>query len=165
MMAAMRIRHELHYDASPDAVFAMLTDPAFRDRVCDAMRVVSRDVSIAAGHDGTTAIRIDMLQRTTGLPGFARKVVGEESRLIQTEQWRGHTADLAVEMPGKPGHISGRTTLSPEGTGTVETFEGDVTVSIPFVGGKLEALVSGLFTAGMDAEHAVGVAWLTGAGR
>jgi uncharacterized protein YndB with AHSA1/START domain len=160
MMAAMRIRHDLHYDASPEAVFAMLTDPAFRNRVCDAMDVVSREVSTDPGSDGTTSVRIDMLQRTKGLPGFARKVVGEESRVIQSEQWSGHTADLSVEMPGKPGHVTGRTTLSSEGSGTVETFEGEVKVSIPLIGGKLESLVAGLFTDGMDAERAVGVAWL-----
>jgi hypothetical protein len=30
------------------------------------------------------------------------------------------------------------------------------------IGGKLEALVADLFKAGMDKEHAAGVAWLKG---
>jgi len=158
----MRIRHELSYDAAPDAVHAMLGDPEFRRRVCQAMDTVSEDVAVSPGADGM-AVRIDMVQRTTGVPGFARKVVGDTTRVIQSEQWAGADgADLTLEIPGKPGHVRGRISLIGDGTRTVETFDGEVTVNIPLLGGKLEGLIEKLFVKGMDTEQRVGRAWLAG---
>ena len=160
MMCAMRIRHELSYDATPDEVYTMLADPAFRDQVCDAMDVVSRDVTIDGGADAMT-VRIDMVQRTQGVPGFAKKIVGDQTRLVQSERWTARrSADLQVQIPGRPGHVAGRITLAQDGARTVETFEGDVSINIPLVGGKLEGLIGKLFVKSMDTEQRVGAAWL-----
>jgi hypothetical protein len=162
MMTAMKIRHELRYDAPPAEVYAMLVDPAFRATVCESMHVAAQDISVQPTSSGVE-LRIDMEQPTLGLPGFARKIVGDRTRVIQSESWQAEQgADLEVQIPGKPGHIRGRTTLSPDGSGTVETFEGIATISIPFVGGKLEGLIEKLFIAGMDNEQEVGARWLAG---
>jgi hypothetical protein len=162
MMTAMRIRHELRYDAPPAEVYAMLTDPAFRARVGETMDVASQDISVNQTASGVD-VRIDMEQRTKGLPGFARKIVGDRTRVIQSESWQAEQgADLEVAIPGKPGHIRGRTTLYADGAGTVEAFEGEAKISIPFVGGRLEGLIEKLFIAGMDNEQRVGAQWLAG---
>ncbi len=158
----MRIRHQLKYDASPEDVYAMLSDPAFRQRVCAAMDTVSHDVAIDET-DAGMSVRIDMVQHTHGVPGFAKKIVGDQTRIIQSEQWADtRAADLQVEIPGKPGHIRGRITLAGDASGTVEAFEGEATVSIPLVGGKLEGVIEKLFLKGMDTEQGVGAAWLAG---
>jgi hypothetical protein len=161
----MEIRHELTYDASPDDVRTMLADPAFRAKVCEAMEVSGHEVSIDPSDgdpDDGPRVRIDMLQRTQGLPGFARRIVGERTRVIQSEHWHGHEADLQVEIPGKPGDIRGHITLAPNGQGTTESFEGRATIRVPLVGGRLERLIHKLFIAGMDTEQAVGRRWLAG---
>lgn len=156
----MEIRHELHYDAPPAEVYAMLVDPLFRAAVCDAMQVVGRDVSITGSSTGMD-VRIDMAQRTTGIPSFARKIVGDTTRVIQSESWEAEKgADLRVEIPGKPGHIRGRITLSGLGDGTTESFVGEATISIPLMGRRLEGLIEKLFIEGMDTEQAVGARWL-----
>jgi hypothetical protein len=141
----------------------MLTDPAFRERVCEALDTLSHDVSVQQAGSGAT-VRIDMAQRVRGVPGFARKVVGEQTRVVQTESWTvARHARLRLEIPGKPGHVEGDIVLEDAGSGgTMETFTGEVTVNVPLVGGKLESVVSGLFVAGMDAEREVGTAWLAG---
>ncbi len=170
----MRIRHQLRYDAAPEQVYEMLADPAFRERVCAAMETVSHDVVIDRGETGMS-VRVDMLQRTSGLPGFARKVVGDRTRVIQSEEWVAAPdpslgsslgsslgADLEVEIPGRPGHIRGTITLTGDGSGTVETFAGEATINVPLVGGRLEGLIEKLFTRGMDTEQRVGAAWLAG---
>jgi hypothetical protein len=158
----MRITHELRYDAPVGEVYAMLGDPAFREQVCRAIRVVRQDVSVQRTDRGMD-VRLDMVQSTHGIPSFARRVVGEETRVIQSERWDAEQgADLAVEIPGKPGGITGRITLRPDGGRTVETFEGRAEIRVPLVGGKLGGLVERLFTAGMDAERAVGARWLAG---
>jgi hypothetical protein len=162
MMCPMQIRHRLSYAASPEDVYTMLSDAAFRERVCDAMGVVSRHVEVERGDTGVT-VRIEMVQRTVGLPGFATRVVGEETRVVQSERWvAGEGADLELEIPGKPGHIRGRIGLVGSGEGTVETFAGEARIGIPLVGGRLERLIERLFVQGMDTEQAVGRRWLAG---
>jgi len=162
MMCAMKIRHRLNYDASPEEVYEMLSDPAFREKVCEAMDTVSHDVVIDRGEEGMS-VRIDMVQRTQGVPGFAKKVVGDTTRIIQSEEWvAAQSADLEVEIPGKPGHIRGTITLTGDDSSTVESFAGEATISIPLVGGKLEGLIGKLFVLGMDTEERVGAAWLVG---
>jgi uncharacterized protein YndB with AHSA1/START domain len=158
----MKFRHEITYDAPAAEVYAMLTDPAFRQRSCDAMGVLSADITIEPHGPGATVV-IDQVQPTEGVPGFAKKIAGESTRAIQTEEWvDGLRATMTVQTPGKPTEISGRLTLTETGTTTVESFEGESKAKVPLIGGKLEALVADLFKAGMDKEHAAGVAWLKG---
>ncbi len=165
MMSAMKIRHEISYDATPEDVYAMLADPAFRQRSCDAQDVVSCEISIEGRGPGMTVV-IDQVQPVRGVPSFARKFAGETTRAIQTEEWSSATeATLVVTTPGKPTEIRGRLTLSAEGSSTVEVFEGEVKAKVPLIGGKLESVMAELFKAGMDKEHDAGIAWLKGEGR
>lgn len=162
MMTTMQLRHEITYDAPADAVWEMLADPAFRDRSCDAMGVLDREIDIERSGEGMR-VRIDQVQPTAGVPSFAKKFAGETTRAIQTEDWSDRrTATLEVETPGKPSRIRGTLTLTESGGRTTETFEGEVTVKVPLIGGKLESLVAELFRTGMDHEHSAGVAWLGG---
>lgn len=160
MMSDMLIRHELTYDAPRDEVYAMLADPAFREKVCRAQDVLSVEATVEPEGQGMT-VRVDQTQPAQGIPGFAKKIVGEEIRIIQTERWSdSSTAALDVEIPGKPGHMKGTVTLSGDGAGTVETVDGEVKVNIPLIAGKLEKLIVELFTSAMKTEQKVGRAWL-----
>lgn len=164
-MTAMKFRHSITYDATAAEVHAMLADPAFRQQSCDAQGVLSAEISIEPDGDGMRVV-IDQVQPTAGVPSFAKRIVGETTRAIQTEEWTDPTeATLTVETPGKPAELSGRLTLTESGTSTVETFEGEARAKVPLIGGKLESLLADLFTKGMDKEHAAGVAWLKGERR
>jgi hypothetical protein len=158
----MKIRHELTYAASPTEVYEMRADPAFRARVCEAMDTVRHEVTVDDGTDPFT-IAVDMVQHTKGMPSFAKKFVGDETRVIQTERWTtveaGH---IEVEIPGKPGHIRGTLSLTEVDEGSVYCFDGEARISIPLIGGKLEGLIQKLFVEGMDTEHRVAAAWLDG---
>src|SRR3954451_22978235 len=117
MMTAMKIRHELRYDAPPAEVYAMLVDPAFRATVCESMHVAAQDISVQPTSSGVK-LRIDMEQPTVGLPGFARKIVGGRTRVIQSESWQAEQgADLEVQIPGMPGRLRGGSALRPAGQG------------------------------------------------
>ena len=104
----------------------------------------------------------DEEQRTAGVPSFAKKFVGDSTRAITTQVWRGPEASFQVDTPGKPTSISGTATLAEHGTGSTLTYDLDVKASVPLVGGKLEKLVVELTTAGFEKEQAVGAAWLAG---
>jgi uncharacterized protein YndB with AHSA1/START domain len=160
MMCAMEFRTELSYDASPDEVFAMLSDPAFREQVAEAQEVVSVDVRLTPTDDGFTLI-IDQVQNTKDLPAIAKKIAGDATQAVITEEWSSHTSgSISITAPGKPTAASGTITLAPDGDGTVEIVELDVKVKVPLVGGKLERLMADTIESGFRVEHTVGRAWL-----
>ncbi|QIG44211.1 DUF2505 domain-containing protein [Nocardioides anomalus] len=156
----MDLRHELSYDAAPARVFAMLADPDFRRAACAAQDVVSADVELERDGEGFR-LTVDQVQRTTDLPSFARTFAGETTRAVQREVWLGPDAgSLSIEAPGTPTDVTGTIRLEPSGTGTTEVVELSLKVKVPLLGGRLEKLLAERIRAGMDAEHAVGTAWL-----
>jgi len=158
----MKFSHRLTYDAAPADVLAMLADPAFREKVCVAMRATRRDVSIDGAPESMKVV-VDQTQPAKGIPSFAKKFVGDEIQIVQHEQWKGGSgATLKVEIPGKPGALDGSIALSQNGSGTVEAVEGDIKVKIPMIGGKLEALIGDLLASALRTEERVGKAWLAG---
>jgi hypothetical protein len=158
----MKFRHELRYDASPVAVFEMLADAAFREAACAAQEVISAEVHLERDGNGFS-LTVDQEQRTDDLPPFARTFAGHSTRAVQREEWDDSTGGtLRIDAPGKPSEMKGTITLRPEGSETVEIVELDLRVKVPLIGGKLEKLLAERVTAGMDAEHAVGVRWLAG---
>lgn len=146
----------------------MLADPAFRERVAHAQGVVGVEVQVeprdAAGSPGapfTLVCRTE--QDTSGLPAIARKFVGATTTSVVTETWHSPgAATLTIQAPGQPISSSGTVALTPAGAGTTHAVEVQVTVKIPVVGGKLEALVVDALAAGYRIEHETGNAWLEG---
>ena len=164
MMTTMKFRHELSYDASPAEVFEMLADPAFRERVGEALDVVSADITLERDGDGFTLTN-DQVQRTEGLPSFAKKIAGDTTRVIQTEEWPSATGGtLRIDAPGKPTAMVGTIELVPDGAGPVEVVELEIKAKVPLIGGKLENLMAEQVRDGMDTEREVGRAWLKGSG-
>ena len=162
MMSAMKLRHEITYDAPAADVWTMLSDPAFRQKSCEAMGVLSCTVAIDRVDHGMK-VRIDQVQPTEGIPSFAKKFAGETTEAVQVEEWSDRSnATLSVKTPGKPTEISGTLTLTESGGRTTEVFDGECKVKVPLIGGKLEGLMAELFKKGMNKEHGAGVAWLAG---
>jgi hypothetical protein len=159
-----RLRHELAYDAPPADVLAMMSDPLFWERVGEANDVVSWTPTVSK-EAGATRVVIDEEQRTAGVPSFAKKIVGETTRVIITQVWRGQQADYQIETPGKPTHVHGTATISANGSGAVLVYDLEVKASVPLIGGKLEKLVVDLTKEGFDNEQGVGATWLAGGGR
>ena len=162
MMAAMKIRHELQYDASPANVYTMLADPDFREKVCQAQKSNSCTVNIAPG-GGQMSVVVDQKRPSEGIPSFARKIVGDEIQLVQSEDWSDSAnAALTVVIPGKPGRFNATITLTGNESRAVETIDGDLVVGIPLLSGKLEKLIAGLLDDALRVEQKVGRAWLAG---
>lgn len=160
--APMKFRHELTYDAPPEEVFAMLADPAFREKVCAAQGVVSAEVRLtptASGFD----LDVEQVQNTAGLPSIAKKIAGDTTEVVVRERWADRTGGtVEIVAPGKPTTTSGTVALAATGGGTTETVELEIKVKVPLIGGKLEGLMADNIKAGLDVEHTVGAAWLAG---
>lgn len=157
----MKLRHQLAYEADPTAVLAMVTDPAFWDKVAVATEAIS-SVATAEADGGATRVVVDTEQPVKGVPAFARKFAGDSTRAITTQVWSGSSASYSVDTPGKPTSINGTATVAAQGAGAVLTYDLEVKASVPLIGGKLEKLVVELTTEGFEKEQAVGAAWLAG---
>ncbi|MGD9961067.1 DUF2505 domain-containing protein [Nocardioides sp.] len=156
-----KLTHELTYPgASLDQVVAMLADPAYREAVCDAQRVLRRSVSVEGAGAGMR-VRQEQVQASTGIPGFAKKLVGDEITIVTEETWSSDTAAaVTVSLPGKPADMAGSISVVDSGGAVVEIVVLEISVSIPFVGGKVESLLVDLMGSALSKENEVGRTWL-----
>ena len=161
-----RVSHTLTYPGTTvDDVYAMLSDPAYRKAVADYQRVTDFACQITPSGSGM-AVRLEQAHGTDRIPSFAKKIVGNEIRFVQEESWSSPSAaDITVTIPGKPGDMTGTTSLTQTGSDVVQRIDLAVKVSIPLVGGKVEDLVAGFVVKAFDAENKVGVKWLRGEWR
>lgn len=151
-----KLTKKLTYDATAEAVAAMLDDTGFREEVLERQRVVRGSAVI----DGDV-VTIEQVRSADDIPSFAKKFVGDEILIVQTENWTSPTsADVRLTIPGKPGEAVGTMGLVESGGTTTETIDLDLTVKIPLVGGKIEQLIAGIFSAALDVEQKVGREWL-----
>ena len=158
---ATRLTYDLTYDAPLISVGEMLVDAAFREQVCDAQHALRKTVSVGQDGGGMKVV-VDMVQASEGMPGFARKFVGDEIQLVQTEYWSDiETARVEVVIPGKPGQMKGTVTVRESGGTTTETVQMEIRVGIPLVGGKIESLIADLLRKALRVENAVGRQYLT----
>jgi uncharacterized protein DUF2505 len=158
-----RLTHDLTYDAPLAEVAAMLADPAFREEVCDQLQVVRRTVTIEGdATKGNLAVIIDQVRAASGIPAFARKFVGDEINIVQSETWSSpEQGDIHVAIPGKPGDMRGTARLVESGGRTTETATMDIKVGIPLVGGRIEGLISDLLLKALKTENRVGRDYLS----
>lgn len=159
---AKTISYEMAYDAPVETVAAMLADPAFREDVCRFQGVTKVTATVEVDGD-TKKVKVDQVQPTAGVPSFARKIVGDETNIVQEETWTSLThGDVTVTIPGKPGDMRGTAVLEPTPTGgTLETVTLTVKVKIPIVAGKLEGLIGDLLLKALKAEYKVGRDYLS----
>lgn len=158
---ATRLLHTMVYDAPADAVAAMLSDASFREEVCTNQRATAFNVKVD-GDVTSKDVRIEMTQPTDRVPSFAKKIVGAETTILQTEKWSSLThGDVHITIPGKPGEMRGTATLVEVDGVTTETVDLQVTVKIPLVGGKVEELIAKLIGSALRAEERTGKAWLS----
>ncbi|MCF6376760.1 DUF2505 domain-containing protein [Nocardioides KLBMP 9356] len=151
-----RLTKELTYDATAEQVAAMLDDQAFREEVLQRQKVLRGSVSIEGDH-----VTVEQVRSADDIPSFARKFVGDEILIVQTEDWTSPTtADVRLTIPGKPGEAVGTMELVESGGTTTESVDLDLTVKIPLVGGKIEQLIVGIFSAALDVEQKVGREYL-----
>ncbi len=161
MMAAMRLTHEMSYDAPLAAVAAMLADPGYRDEVCTAQAATRTTVDIDGAGAGMSVL-VDQVQPAEGVPSFARKFVGEEMNIVQREVWTAlDHADLHVTIPGKPGDMNGSVALTESGGSTTYTVDVQIKVSIPLVGGKIEGLIGDMMRKALRVESKVAEDYLS----
>ena len=100
------------------------------------------------------------------MPDFVKKLTGSTVKVKQTEVWSGpaadgsRTADVKVSIIGQPAEMVGTASLSPSSSGSAFVLNGDVKVSIPFIGKKIEPEVAKAIISSLREEVEFGTARL-----
>ncbi|CAN5793645.1 DUF2505 domain-containing protein [soil metagenome] len=161
----MKFIEQHQYDAPPAAVWSMLSDRGFREEVCRATGARQWDVDVSTDEGGGT-IRVRRVIPAR-VSDAVKRFVGETVTIVQTEQWGpatpdgARTADLHLEVEGQPAAMTGAHSLAAQGGGTAFEVAGDLKVSIPLLGGKIEKEIAKAVSAGLAEEHKLGVRYLS----
>lgn len=167
MMSGMDLNLSASYDATPEEVFAIVTDPTFREQACEETKALSYDVTVTESGDDTV-VRVQREMASDGVPDIARKFVGQTLTVVQTETWHpaaadgSRKADVKGEITGTPVTLKGTARITPEGAKTVQAIDLDVKVAVPLIGRKIEPFVVDAIRAGLQKEHELGASWHNG---
>ncbi|MEU4196368.1 DUF2505 domain-containing protein [Kribbella sp. NPDC026611] len=160
----MELKLSASYDASPEEVFAIVTDTTFREQACAKTKALSYDVQVSES-GGNTVVRVKREMAATDIPDMARKFVGQTLTVVQTETWRpaaadgSRTADVTGEISNTPVTLKGKASIGAQGGKTVQAIDLDVKVAVPLIGKKLEPFVVDAIRSGLQKEHDLGREW------
>lgn len=167
MMCGMELKLSASYDATPEEVFAIVTDATFREQACEKTKALSYDVKVTES-GGDTVVRVQREMPSDDVPDIARKFVGQTLTVVQTETWHPagadgtRHADVKGEVTGTPVTLKGTAKIESVGKQTVQAIELDVKVSVPLIGKKIEPFVVEAIRSGLTKEHELGRDWHDG---
>jgi len=163
----MRITESFEYAATPERVFAMITDTAFQERKCRATHALRQEVTITPTGAGTS-ITVLRVMPTDDFPGFVKSMVGAKLPITETVVWQAARDDgsregrLTLSVGEASIGMTGTTAMSPTPGGTRVDIDGDLKARIPFLGGQIEKAAAPAIVEAIAIEHETGVAWLAG---
>lgn len=158
----MKLTESFSYEgADAEAVYGLLTDQAFRTESCANQGSTDYEVTVEPDGDGAK-VTIVRTQKAD-LPDFVKKLTGSTVKVKQTEVWSGpdasgnRSADVKVSIVGQPAEMIGVAKLVNRAGGSDFSVDGDVKVSIPFIGKKIEPEVAKAIKASLREEVEYGM--------
>jgi hypothetical protein len=164
MMSGMELKLSASYDATPEEVFAIVTDATFREQACQKTKALSYDVKVSES-GGDTIVRVSREMPSDDVPDIARKFVGATLTVVQTETWHpagadgSRHADVAGEIANTPVTLKGSASITANGAQTVQAIDLDVKVAVPLIGRRIEPFVVDAVRSGLEKEHDLGRDW------
>ena len=163
MMCGMELKLSASYDATPEEVFAIVTDATFREQACEKTKALSYDVQVTES-GGDTIVRVSREMPANDVPDIARKFVGQTLTVVQTETWHAASADgsrradVVGEISNTPVTLKGTASIS-GGSQAVQAIDLDVKVAVPLIGRKMEPFVVDAIRSGLQKEHELARDW------
>ena len=163
MMCGMELKLSASYDATPEEVFAIVTDATFREQACEKTKALSYDVQVTES-GGDTIVRVSREMPSDDVPDIARKFVGQTLTMVQTETWHAaaadgsRRADVVGEISNTPVTLKGTASISGDGQ-AVQAIDLDVKVAVPLIGKKMEPFVVDAIRSGLQKEHELARDW------
>lgn len=163
----MRFDATIDYPADVRTVAAMLADEEFvRRKLAASGALDSSHEILREGEAFTITTRRQM--PTDQVPSAFRSLVGQSLDVRLVEVWEAPSGDgsrtgtLSLDITGAPVRVTGRMSLQPTPTGTVESLTGDITASVPFFGKPIEKAAAGAVDSVVDVERSIGLEFLAG---
>ncbi|GAA2739257.1 DUF2505 domain-containing protein [Pedococcus aerophilus] len=139
----MKIATTMEYAATPEEVFAVLTDQAFQEAKCAATAAIKYTASVKESGGGAV-ITTERILPADDLPDFAKNMVGETLKVVETQTWGAASADgsrtgtVEMSVAGVPVALNGKLALAPGGPGSIEHLDAELKAKVPLIGGKIE---------------------------
>lgn len=161
---------KMTFGSSADDVFAMFCDPEYTKLRCAETGGSEIEVSSDVAEDGSAVLTMNR-QVPAEVPSFAQSFVGETIEIDETHRWGppeadgSRTADITCAFGGLPVGFNGQATLTDNGSAddserTIFLLKASVKASIPFMGGKIEAVVRDQTLRLTAKENEVARGWL-----
>jgi hypothetical protein len=140
----------------------MLSDPEYATTKYTDLGDVAFTVKNHEPTDGGLNVTVDR-EVAANLPDMAKKVLGETTKMEQTEVWRADGDAFVGNMVMKssaPVAITATNTIKPSGDGADWSVEFDIKASVPLIGGKIEKMVAEETKSNLAKEYAFNQNWL-----
>lgn len=144
---------------------AALTDERYwRERIAEVGGDDARLDKLEIG-DGTVSVEMEQAIPAEHLPSIVTKIRPGDLQIVRTEAWgpldgQRATGTVTARVTGMPGELTGTVTLSASGTGSTVELDGRVQVSMPLIGGRIEAVIADRITEILDHEDEFTARWL-----
>lgn len=143
---ATRIEHNAEFEHPVELVFVEFTaEESLRTRLAE---IGGHNAELIEHNKTATTVSYRMRQGVPAdkLPSAIRSLMSGDLMVSREQHWEktdtGAICTAKVHVTGVPGSITATSTLSVSGTGARLATTGEVRVSIPFVGGKIERTVA-----------------------
>ena len=157
----MKIKESFTYpDTDVESVYALVSDPAFREEAVAAVGGQDIEVTIEPSGDGHTVTVIQT--QPAKVPDFIKKFVGDSVKVKQTERWGGpdsngdRSAEVKFTVIGQPADMLAQVDLSGEGDVSF-VVDGDLKVNVPFLGKKIEPEIAKIIAASLRSDVEQGI--------
>lgn len=161
-MGGMQIHATNDFAAPVDEVFVMLIDRVFLRAVCLATDPLEHQVEV----DGLrTATR-----RVMPTPSVVARLAGPTMAVVDEITWEpsvvegGRRGAAHITVEGLPAELVGAVTLLPGGSGSVLTYDGELSVKVPLLGPGLARQAAPLLLEALEIQQRVGAEYLSGRG-
>lgn len=162
----MALSASTNLPADPQRVTEIFTDEAFIRHISE--KVGGSLESLTIDGDVKDAFTLTAVRSVPAnkLPDLAKKFVGNKLTVTQTEKWEPAAADgtrsanVSLKVSGAPVDATAVQRLVPTAEGTRVELEGNVSSSIPFLGGKIADAAEPMVGKALNIQATEARSWL-----
>jgi len=163
------VRLSVTLDLPTDARAAarLLADPKYVHLKVRASGALEQHVDVTGDADDAFTVTTRRALPTDQIPAHLRNFVGSRIDVRQVEAWEAPAPDgsrvgtVVVEIAGAPVRLSGRTALTPTGTGsTTVMYDGDLRATVPLFASAIEQATAGAIRSALEVEQDVARRWI-----
>ncbi|CRK60240.1 hypothetical protein [Alloactinosynnema sp. L-07] len=159
-----RIEHRAGFTRPAAEVHAAFIDRAFLDERLRALGGKNAELLEYTANGAEVTFKLRQGVPGEKLPSIVRTVIKGDLIVERTESWRpdgaAFSGSTSATVSAVPGDIKGTFRLVDTAGGSEWSTSGQVKVSIPFVGGKIESVIAEQVTQLLAAEAEFAAEWL-----